>query len=224
LTCMGTVALGQYVPSNGQAFQFASVTNPAFSGVENFNSLKMGYRYQWSGFGSHSPRYMNLSFNTRLRHPVDLRYNAMRISKPSLVQPENLPKRKRVIHGLGANVFHSKVGVINSIGASVNYAWNYPLSKKFRLSIGVSPFVESRSLRLEDIDFKDPDPFYNHLLGSATSQVDLSVRGGALLYSGGFYLGLSYLSIVNESIKASDVALEEPFYRASFQTGFSIRM
>ncbi|MEX1239019.1 MAG: PorP/SprF family type IX secretion system membrane protein, partial [Cyclobacteriaceae bacterium] len=112
---------------------------------------------------------------------------------------------------------------INSMGASLNYAWNYPVSKTFRFSMGVSPVLESRSLRLEEITFNEPDPFYNHLLGGATSQVDLSVRGGALLYSRGFYLGLSYLSIVNRPIRASEVALEEPFYRASMQTGFAFR-
>lgn len=223
---IGTVACGQYVPNNGQAFQFVSVTNPAFSGVENFADLKLGYRHQWSGFGSHSPQYMNLSFNTRLKHPVDLIHNSMRMSNPKLAQAQNLPKGKQVIHGLGVNVFHSEVGIINSIGGSVNYAWNYPLSKKFRLSMGVSSLVESRVLRLEDLTFNDPrpDPFYNHLLSSASSQVDVSLRTGALLYSKGFYLGVSYLSLLNKPIAASDATLEEPFYRASLQTGFSVHL
>jgi type IX secretion system PorP/SprF family membrane protein len=221
---MGTFAWGQYVPNNGQAFQFVSVTNPAFSGVENFTDLRLGYRHQWSGFGSHSPHYMNLSLNTRLRHPLDLRSNAMRISKSTLVQPENLPKAKRIIHGFGANIFNSKVGIINSLGASFNYSWNYPLTKKLRLSMGIGSVVEARKLHLEDITFREnPDPFYDHLIGSAASQVDLNFRGGALLYSQRFYMGISYLSIFNQSLQASDVAMEDPFYRGSVQTGFSFR-
>lgn len=213
--------LAQYVPNNGQAFQFASITNPAFSGVESYADLKLSYRYQWSGFGSYSPKFMNLAFNTRLKQPVDLKYNAMRMSNTRLVQPENLPRRKRIIFGFGGNLFHSQVGAINSMGGSLNFSWNYPLSKKFRLSMGIGSLVESRKLRLEDITFREPDPFYNHLLTSATSQVDLNLRGGMLLYSKGFYLGLSYLSIVTKPIQASDVALEQPFYRGSIQTGFS---
>jgi type IX secretion system PorP/SprF family membrane protein len=217
-------ATAQYVPNNGQAFQFIAVTNPAFSGVENFGDLTMSYRYQWSGFGSYSPKYLNLSYNTRLKHPVDLRQNSMRISRPSLIRQDNLPKGKRIIHGLGLNGFQSTVGVINSVGGSVNYAFNYPLTKKLRFSIGVSSMVESRKLRLEDITFKtEQDPFYNHLLGGATSQLDLSARAGFLLYSNSFYFGASYLSVINESIQASEVALEEPFYRASVQTGFAVR-
>ena len=217
----GSVVIGQYVPNNGQAFQFAAITNPAFTGVENFGDLKMSYRHQWSGFGSYSPAYMNLSYNTRLKHPVDLKHNSMRISKPSLVEPGNLPRRKRIIHGLGMNVFHSEVGVIKSVGGALSYAFNYPLSKTFRFSLGVSSLVESRTMRLDDLTFNEPDPFYNHLLTSASSQVDASLRGGVLLYSKGFYLGASYLSVTNKVIQASEMALDEPFYRGSLQSGFA---
>ena len=216
-------AFAQYIPGNGQAFQFASITNPAFSGVENFGDLKMSYRYQWGGFGDYSPTYVNLSYNTRLKHPLDLKYNTMRMSNPAIVAPENLPRRKRIIHGLGMNVFHSRVGVINTMGGALGYAFNYPVSKTFRFSMGVASFIENRTIRLSDITFNEPDPFYNHLLTGATSQVDLSLRGGVLLYSKGFYLGVSYLSIMNKPIQASELALEEPFYRASLQTGFAFR-
>jgi type IX secretion system PorP/SprF family membrane protein len=220
LTLMSSYAVGQYVPNNGQAFQFAPITNPSFSGLENFTDIKMSYRYQWSGFGAYSPKFINLSLNTRLKHPVDLKQNAMRVSNPTQALSANMPGRKKTIVGLGVNVFQSKVGAINSIGGGVNFAWNYPVSKAFRLSVGLASLVESRQIRLQDIDFAQPDPFYEHLLQSASSQVDLSLRGGVLLYSSGFYLGASYLSIVNQSIQSSEVALEQPFYRGSIQTGF----
>ncbi len=218
----GFVVRGQYVPNNGQAFQFISIANPAFSGVENFGDLKMGYRYQWSGFGDHSPKYINLGYDTRLKHPVDLKQNSMRVSRPSLISPENLPRSKRIIHGFGVNVFHSTVGIVTSTGGIVNYAFNYPLSKKFRLAAGLGSVIESRKLKLDDLTFNEPDPFYNHLLTSAPSQLDLSVRGGVLLYSRGFYFGLTYLSAYNQALQASEVALETPFYRGSVQAGFTL--
>lgn len=223
LVCAGGLVRAQYIPNNGQTFQFASAINPAFSGVESFGDLKMSYRYQWSGFGGNAPRYLNLAYTTRLKHPLNLERNAMRISRPALVLPENLPKRKRIIHGFGVNVHHSKVGVINSTGGAVGYAWNYPLSRRMRFSVGVSGMVESRQTRLDNLTFNEPDPFYNYLLGSASSQVDLNLRAGMLLYSKGFYLGLSYLSVAHKVLEASELALDEPFYRGSVQTGFAIR-
>ena len=50
----------QYIPNNAQGFQFMPLYNPAFTGIENFNDLKFSYRYQWAGFGSHSPKFINL--------------------------------------------------------------------------------------------------------------------------------------------------------------------
>jgi type IX secretion system PorP/SprF family membrane protein len=225
LASAGFAASGQYIPNSGQTFRFSGIINPAFSGVENFGDLVMSYRSQWSGFGSAAPKYLNLSYNTRLKHPTDLRHNAVRISRPSLIQPESLPRGKRIIHGFGVNAFQSKIGVINSVGGSLNYAFNYPLSKKMRLSAGASSLVENRKLRLDGITFNEEnDPFYNHLLGSASSQVDLSVRAGLLLYSKGFYLGASWLSLMNKPIQASDIALEEVFYKGSIQTGFAVQV
>src|SRR5687767_14173180 len=88
----------QYVPNNSQAFQFAPIFNAAFSGIENFNDLKLSYRYQWTGFGSNSPKFINLSYNTRLRKPVDLAYNSLRISNPSMMRAQGIPRSKRMIH------------------------------------------------------------------------------------------------------------------------------
>jgi type IX secretion system PorP/SprF family membrane protein len=217
-------AVSQYLPNNAQAYQFSSMFNPAFTGVEEFSDLKLSYRYQWSGFGSNSPKFLNLSFNMRLRQPLDLVYNSMRTSRTSAVQSSNFPKRKRIVHGFGANVFNSKVGIIKSSGGSLNYAFNYPLTKNARFAIGMSALVESRNLQLGDLTFLEPDPFYMHLMNSPSSQVDLSLRAGAMLYTKGYYLGISYLSLVNRSIESSGVALEEQFYRACLQAGFSVNL
>lgn len=219
---MNVAVRAQYVPNNSQAFQLAPVYNPAFSGVEDFTDLKLSYRHQWTGYGPNSPSYGNLSFNARLKRPLDLSHNSMRMSNPSAVHANLLPRKKRIIHGFGINVFQSKFGAILSAGGSFNYAWNYPLTKKIRLAIGASSLIENRRIHLEDLTFDKPDPYYQHLLQSPSSQLDLSFRGGLLIYSKGFYLGASYLSITNKSIEASDIAFEEPFYRASFQMGFSI--
>lgn len=213
---------GQYIPNNAQTFQFMPLFNPAFSGVENFNDLKFSYRYQWSGFGSYSPKFINLAYNTRIIEPLDLAYNSLRLSDPSAMNPENLPRSKRMIHGLGGNIFHSKVGVLKSVGADVNYSIHYPLGGHLRFAVGAALLVENRKLDVSEVSVRDPDQFYDHLLGGSTSQTDLNLRAGVLLYSPRYYVGLSYLPLLYSVLEASELAMTEPFYRASVQAGFSM--
>src|SRR5687768_1309233 len=193
LSLIGVWAHAQYIPNNAQTFQFMPLFNPAFSGIENFNDLKFSYRYQWSGFGSYSPKFINLSYNTRLVSPLDLAYNSPRLSDPSATNPENLPRSRRMIHGIGANIFLSEVGVLKSIGTNLNYSIHYPLNEKIKFAIGASLVIENRKLAIREVTVRDPDPFYDHLLKSSTSQTDLNLRAGALLYAQNYYIGVTYL-------------------------------
>ena len=212
----------QYLPNNAQAFQFMPLYNPAFTGIENFNDLKFSYRYQWAGFGSYSPKFINLSYQTRLVEPLDLSYNSLRLSDPASMSPDNLPRSRRMIHGLGGNLFHSEVGVLKSIGANVNYAIHYPVSKNARLAGGFSLLIENRKLDVGEVTVRDPDEFYNHLLTSSTSQTDLNLRAGIVLYAPNYYIGVSYLPLMYTVLEASELAMTEPFYRGTVQAGVSL--
>ena len=66
------------MPGTNQAFQYAPVFNPAISGIEGYKDLKLGYRYQWSGFGAGAPKWLNLAYNFRLKEPLDLNLHALR--------------------------------------------------------------------------------------------------------------------------------------------------
>ncbi len=213
----------QYVPNNSQAYQFMSLYNPAFSGVENFDDLKLSYRYQWAGFGKYSPKFVNLGFQKRIKQPLDMSYNSMRVSDFSSARAEQLPRVKRMIHSLGFNVFQSNVGVIRSGGAALTYAVHYPLTNYARLAFGVSSLIEGRKLDISQVSVRDPDEYYNYLLRGSTSQTDLNIRVGAVIYGERFYIGASYLPLMNIALQASELAMEQPFYRASFQGGLSFQ-
>ena len=214
----------QYIPNNAQTFQFLPMFNPAFSGVENYNDLKLSYRYQWSGFGQYSPKFINLSYHSRLIKPLDLAYNSLRLSDPAAMNPQHMPRSRRMIHGVGGNLFHSEIGVLKSIGGSVNYAIHYPVGGKARFAAGVALVVETRKLDVGEVTVRDPDEFYNHLLSSSTAQTDLNLRAGVLLYGQNFYVGLSYLPLLYTVLQASELEMTQPFYRGSLQAGVSIPM
>lgn len=221
LAIMSTTLYAQYVPNNSQAFQFMSLFNPAFTGVENYDDLKLSYRHQWSGFGKYAPKFINLSYQKRIKHPLDLMYNSQRLSSLAATRTEQLPRSKRMIQGLGVNVFQSKVGILKSIGAGMSYSLNYPLSSKSRLAFGLSALVENRKMDVASVDVRDPDEYYNYLLRSSSAQTDLNIRAGALLYLENFYIGVSYLPLVNIALQSSDLAMEDPFYRGSVQAGIA---
>lgn len=215
----------QYVPNNAQAFQFMPLYNPAFAGIENFGDLKLSYRYQWAGFGQYSPKFLNLSYQTRLIEPLDLSYNSLRLSDPSATSPENLPPARRMIHGLGGNLFYSEIGVLKSIGASVNYSVHYPVNEKARFAGGFSLVIENRKLDVSEVAVRDPgDILYNYLLGSSTSQTDMNLRAGILLYSENYYFGVTYLPVLYTVLESSDLAMTEPFYLGSVQAGVALSL
>jgi type IX secretion system PorP/SprF family membrane protein len=214
-------AFGQYVPNSSQMFQFASGFNPAFTGAEAYGDLKLGYRYQWAGFGADAPKFINAAYNVRLKQPVDLATHAPRMSNASEISSNAfVPARKRTIHGLGVNIYHETYGAVNTrTGGAVNYGFHYPLSSKLRLSIGVSAAIDNISI--------DDSKFYFGRDGvpetfDGLKHTDVTVRGGFLLYSSKFYLGVSYLPIFTQVLKNSDQSFSDPFYRGTVQTGVSL--
>jgi type IX secretion system PorP/SprF family membrane protein len=224
MTLLSMHLSAQYLPNNSQVFQFSPILNPGFSGIESYNDLKLGYRYQWTGYGENAPKFINLSYNVRLKQPLDMSYNSLRISNTSALRQNGIPRLKRVIHGLAGHVFQSEIGAIESIGGGLTYAFHFPIVNQVRVSFGASAFIENRKLDMTEVAVRDADndPFYNHLLNSSTSQTDLNARAGILFYSPHFYFGGSYLPLFYKAIQSSELAFDEAFYTATGQIGFAI--
>jgi type IX secretion system PorP/SprF family membrane protein len=211
----------QYLPSNGQAFQFMPLYNPAFTGIENFADLKLSYRYQWTGYGSDAPKFLNIGFSTRLKHPLDLTYNAPRSSHSKALNPVNFPIGKTLIHGIGGNVFTESYGQINRTGVALNYSMNYALSKKLRMAVGLGVIYEGQTIDVNGLVFEDPDTDPQQFDGMS-NQTLLSARAGLLLYSKSFYLGISYLPLGSTVIQSPSDSPQYNAYQASLQTGVSL--
>ncbi len=222
ITCMPMHA--QYVPGTAQSFQQMPLYNPSFTGIEPFGDLKFSYRYQWSGFGTYSPKFIHLGLSTRLVKPLELAHNSPRISQPSALRAENIPRAKRMIHGLGGTVFHSKVGAFESIGGGVSYAVHYPLRGSSHLAVGAAMLIENRKLDVSEVSVRDPDTYYDQLLNGSTSQTEMNVRAGALLYGEHYYIGVTYFPLLYDPVGTSELSAAEQFYRTSFQVGVAFQL
>ena len=125
---------------------------PLFQVLKDIGIVKLGYRYQWTGFGSDAPKFINASFNFRLKEPLDLTLNALRTSMAKS-QNNEIPKIKRVIHGLGVNIFQEQFGLIKKFGGGINYSFHYPITKQMRLALGLGAMVENTKIDLNGIYF-----------------------------------------------------------------------
>jgi len=217
---MGCMA--QFIPNNGQAFQFMSLYNPAFTGIESYHDLKVSYRYQWSGLGADAPKFMNLSFATRLKQPMDLQSHALRSGNPAAADARNYPKSKTIIHGLGVNVFHETFGAVKRVGAGVQYGFHYALSKRTRLAAGLALTYDSKTLDFNKITVREDDPYYSHLASVGANTSTLNGRVGVVLYSQAFYVGFSYLKAWNSVLQSADISKEEPLYMGTAQAGVTL--
>jgi len=213
------------VPGTNQPFQYAPVFNPAFSGIEGYKDLKLGYRYQWSGFGAGAPKWLNLAYNFRLKEPLDLNLHALRTnSNVNQRKKEVVPAIKRAIHGFGVNVYNESLGPIKRVGGGINYAFHYPLTPTLRLSGGVGVIIDNTRIDLNalEIAFKtNPDPFWMSMRVNGANHTDLSVRAGLLLYTSKFYVGFSYLPLYNAALKTSEVTGADPFYKGTIMAGLA---
>ncbi|HEX6226229.1 MAG TPA: PorP/SprF family type IX secretion system membrane protein, partial [Chryseolinea sp.] len=207
--------------------------NPAFSGIEGYRDLKLGYRYQWTGFGSDAPKFINATFNFRIKEPLDLTLNALRTSLAKS-QNNEIPKIKRVIHGMGVNIFQEQFGLIKKLGGGINYSFHYPITKQMRLALGVGAMLENTKIDLNGVYFgidpNDPnkgpidpksDPLYQSLLSSGSAFTNLNIRAGFLLYASRYYFGFSYLPLANFVIQDNETDLSASYYRGVIQAGYS---
>jgi type IX secretion system PorP/SprF family membrane protein len=226
---ISVAAQAQYVPNSNQPFQFAPVINPAFTGIEGFKDIKLSYRYQWSGFGGDAPKFINIAYNFRIKEPLDLTLHALRTT-PAVTRrkKDDIPTLKKVIHGLGVNVFNETIGPISRMGGGLHYAFHYPLSNTTRLSFGVGAIVDNTKVNTEKlylgIGGVDPDPFITRLVNDGANHTELNVRAGVRIYSPKFYFGLTYFPVVYQPLKTSEFTVEDPFYRGSAQAGVAFNV
>lgn len=215
-------AYGQYVPNSAQNFHYAPVYNPAFTGIENFVDLKVGYRYQWTGFKENAPQFGNLAVNFRIKQPLDLRTNALRPSRTDFSRI--VPRRKLSIQGLGFTAYAEKFGPLENKGGGVQYALHIPLSEKIHLSAGLGAMIQNTRVNPDELYWganPDPgDPVYDKVMAGGVGHTELWTRVGMLLYAENFYFGGTYYPY-NKNLQENEIAFSDQTYDAGIQAGFS---
>src|SRR5690606_4801336 len=191
------LAGAQMLPNSSQSFQLAPTYNPAFTGVEPFTSIKLGYRSQWASFPG-APQFLNLVATHRVNQPADVTHNALRSGAP--ITTDEIPRGKRIVHGLGLNLLHisnGAQGIIETMEGGLSYALHYPLNSGYFIAAGVGLNYGTMRIRWDKIVLNDPDQFFDNSRNS--NYRNINVRAGLLLYAPRFYLHAGYLQVYTDN-------------------------
>lgn len=187
----------QFLPNSSQSFQLAPAFNPAFTGVDGFTSIKVGYRSQWASFPG-APKFINLAATHRVNRPADVTHNALRSGTP--ITTDEIPRSKRIVHAVGGTLMHisnGSQGIIETLEGGATYALHYPLNSGYTLALGVAMNYGSMRIRWDRLELGDPDPFVDNAGGSSYTNINL--RSGLLLYSPRFYVHAAYLQLYSDT-------------------------
>jgi type IX secretion system PorP/SprF family membrane protein len=199
-----------------QRFQNASALNPAFTGVDNFMDIKMGYRQQWTGIPD-GPQIYYLSVTGVVVKPKyeSIRSNALRISDPTLFSESgsnNFNRISAIKHGVGANIINDSFGPFNQLSAFVSYGFHFPITQKLRFTLGASGGIVNTRINVSkvqvDEEFAAIDETYQAFLANGGGSTKLDINSGALLYSRNFYIGYSAVNLM-QNVLIANIGLEQ---------------
>jgi type IX secretion system PorP/SprF family membrane protein len=173
------------------------LVNPAVGGTADFMEAAAGYRAQWVGLEG-APRTFYLTFHL----PVG--------KAPGHY---NWKSKKKFHHGLGAYVAVDRTGLLSRTQVYASYAYNMPLSKKFRWSNGLflgfqQHRIEGDKVRMDGFDASLPGTDINKLFP------DLSL--GSWLYSKDMYFGLAANQILRNRLEYSVNKVSEEVGRLKY--------
>jgi type IX secretion system PorP/SprF family membrane protein len=182
--------------------------NPAFSGIEDFVDVKLGYRAQWAGFEG-APTNMFLSGNMALQISPgnDFKDRGTRIYEPESYNEketsEEFGYRKGRRHGVSFYMLQNSDGGFFNLGGFVNYAYHLRITNQLIWSVGAGVGYEFSRFDASGISVLNPtnDPTYlSYATDNRNQRSNLKLNLGTVIYHKEFFLGYSALSAVDYNI------------------------
>ena len=215
-----------------QFYQNPVPINPAFSGIEDFVDVKVGYKMQWAGFDN-SPTYLigsaNLAF--KIAPNNDYKHKGIRLFEPeaysSIDNDDDFGFRKSKRHGAGIFVMQNTDGGFQNSGAFLNYAYHINLTNQLVWSVGAGVGYEFNKFDPSGISvlYPDADLTYQAYLNGDNQKGSVDFNLGTVIYHKQFFLGYSMLNAAKLMFKGQNDEfnnLANPFTH-NVQFGFHYR-
>lgn len=157
--------------------------NPAIAGTEDFIDINLGFRNQWTGFES-APRTYYLSAHGTLGKSTHQYHHQ---------------NERSTWHGVGTQIYRDETGPIVRNAYLLAYAYNFPLSKNIRVSVGSYVGMKQQNYRAnfwQNIDDTNDGLFANNI--NTGLQPDLHL--GGLIYAPTFFINLAVNQLLNKNL------------------------
>ncbi len=172
-------AQNTYAQQNPQFTNFlfnSFAINPAIAGLQKCLDARVGYRNQWVGF-ENNPRTVFLTAHQRIK---------------------SISKERGVQHGAGLTVESDNTGPTGRTALHAAYAIHLPLSRKTRVSFGVSAGVLQYRVDMSQIFVPQVgDPI---LQQSENELVFPDIKFGIWLYNKSWFAGFSGGHLTNPTL------------------------
>ncbi len=180
--------------------------NPAVTGAYEYADLRVGFRNQWTGFDTGSPRTFFLSGH------VSPQFNRPKGPLPTIgtsdygVKREELQDR-RAKHGFGGMLFYDETGPLSRIMAYGSYALNFSLTQQLRASVGVQGGLIRYQQNNSELvpDPLNPTSIDPALDGNQSSSLVPDIGAGLLVYSKKLYVGFSSSQLLQNDLSYSNI-------------------
>ena len=207
--------------------------NPAFSGIEDFVDVKIGYRAQWAGFEG-APTNMFLSGNMALKISPgnDFKDRGIRIYEPEAYNEKETDDefgyRKGKRHGVSFYLLQNSDGGFFNLGGFANYAYHLRITNQLVWSVGAGVGYEFNRFDVNGISVQNPanDPTYqDYIKNSRNQRSNLKVNLGTVIYHRQLFLGYSAINAVDYNIGGTNNYFDEQttFITHTIQAGFRYR-
>lgn len=211
-----SVAISQIDYRFTQFYQNPLPVNPAFSGIEDFVDIKIGYRTQWAGF-ENSPKHLFASANMafKLSGSNKFKHRGVRLFESeaynSIERDDGFGYRKSKRHGVGFYVLQNSDGGFDNTGAFLNYAYHINLTNQLVWSVGAALGYEYNKFDPTGITVLNPDldATYQAYLKGDNQRSSINVNLGTVIYHKQFYLGYSMINATKYVFPGSNTTFNE---------------
>ena len=194
--------------------------NPAFSGIEDFVDVKLGFRKQWTGFDD-SPMHSYISSNMafKISENNDFKHRGVRLIESEayneLEKDDNFGYRKGNRHGVAVYVLQNSDGGFQNLAAFVNYAYHLRITNQLVWSVGAGIGYELNQFDPTGVSVLNPatDITYQNYLNTENKKSSINVNLGTVIYHKTFYLGYSAINAVNAHISGDNQSFNDQINR-----------
>ncbi len=208
LLFLGGVSQAQQRPQFTQYMVNNYLINPAVTGAYDYVDVRTGFRNQWTGFDSGSPRTFFISAHSALNPTFRNRPKGPLPTIGTQRDTKRLEKEKTVSgHGVGGMLLYDETGPLSRIMVYGSYAFNFQLTSKLRASLGLQGgFIRYQQNNSELVpDPLNPGSVDPALEGNQSSSLIPDVGAGLLVYSDRFYAGFSSSQLMQNDLSYSNV-------------------